>query len=345
MRKLKKILCTWQVVMLAAAAVFVLAPMEAHAQDYSVTCTLYDTEGHPAELSGETNFELEAGDTISVSVATRDFGVTACNINVNYAGGYRPASGDISSNGTSTYNISYQALKSKFEEAGKTLPTKFGVSIDVGVIAVDYASYIYSTTVNINLTDKSEAAGSGSSSDGDDDSLLADAAEEESETKAPQNFFDTAKDEIKALAEAAAVQAKSGSSQSSSDSQTTVYLTREEGAALDKDIMTVLQNSPSVTLDYTYTYQGKEYHVVIPGGKSVIVDESIPWYGPLWLAAHYGVDSKSTTAAGNYTIQSGDSLSSIARRNNTTMANLLKLNPSITDANKIWAGVTIRIAE
>ena len=331
MRKLKKILCTWQVVMLAAAAVFVLAPMEAHAQDYSVTCTLYDTEGHPAELSGETNFELEAGDTISVSVATRDFGVTACNINVNYAGGYRPASGDISSNGTSTYNISYQDLKSKFEEAGKTLPTKFGVSIDVGVIAVDYASYIYSTTVNINLTDKSEVATS--------------VAGEESETKAPQNFFDTAKDEIKALAEAAAVQAKSGSSQSSSDSQTTVYLTREEGAALDKDIMTVLQNSPSVTLDYTYTYQGKEYHVVIPGGKSVIVDESIPWYGPLWLAAHYGVDSKSTTAAGNYTIQSGDSLSSIARRNNTTMANLLKLNPSITDANKIWAGVTIRIAE
>ena len=330
MKKLKKILCTWQVVMLAAAAVFVLAPMEAHAQDYSVTCTLYDTEGYPAELSGETNFELEAGDTISVSVATRDYVVTACNINVNYAGGYRPASGDISSNGTSTYNISYQDLKSKFEEAGKTLPTKFGVLIHVGVIAVDYSTNTYSTTVNINLTDKSEAATS--------------VAEEESETKAPQNFFDTAKDEIKALAEAAAVQAKSGSSQSSSDSQTTVYLTREEGAALDKDIMTVLKNSPSVTLDYTYTYQGKEYHVVIPGGKSVIVDESIPWYGPLWLAAHYGVDTNATTA-GSYTIQSGDSLSSIARRNNTTMANLLKLNPSITDANKIWAGVTIRIAE
>ena len=159
MRKLKKILCTWQVVMLAAAAVFVLAPMEAHAQDYSVTCTLYDTENNPAELSGETNFELEAGDTISVSVATRDFGVTACNINVNYAGGYRPASGDISSNGTSTYNISYQDLKSKFEENGKTVPTKFGVSIAVGNIAVDYAGpQTYSTTVNINLTDKSGGA-------------------------------------------------------------------------------------------------------------------------------------------------------------------------------------------
>lgn len=42
-----------------------------------------------------------------------------------------------------------------------------------------------------------------------------------------------------------------------------------------------------------------------------------------------------------YTIQSGDTLSAIAAKNNTTVAELLKFNPSIKDPNKIFAGGTI----
>lgn len=42
-------------------------------------------------------------------------------------------------------------------------------------------------------------------------------------------------------------------------------------------------------------------------------------------------------------IQSGDTLSSIARRNNTTVARLMELNPQIKDANKIYAGRELKL--
>lgn len=45
-----------------------------------------------------------------------------------------------------------------------------------------------------------------------------------------------------------------------------------------------------------------------------------------------------------YTIQSGDTLSGIAARNNTTVSQLMALNPYITDPNKIYAGKTLNLA-
>ena len=42
-------------------------------------------------------------------------------------------------------------------------------------------------------------------------------------------------------------------------------------------------------------------------------------------------------------IKSGDTLSAIARKNNTTVAALMKLNPKITDKDKIKAGDTINV--
>ncbi|KPB03382.1 C40 family peptidase [Bacillus sp. CHD6a] len=45
-----------------------------------------------------------------------------------------------------------------------------------------------------------------------------------------------------------------------------------------------------------------------------------------------------------YTIKAGDSLSIIAKDHQTTLANLLKLNPSIKDVNKIYVGQIINVA-
>ena len=45
----------------------------------------------------------------------------------------------------------------------------------------------------------------------------------------------------------------------------------------------------------------------------------------------------------SYTIKSGDTLSQIAKNNNTTVAALQSANPSITNPNKIYAGQTINI--
>ena len=47
----------------------------------------------------------------------------------------------------------------------------------------------------------------------------------------------------------------------------------------------------------------------------------------------------------SYTIKSGDTLSKIARDNNTTVADLQKANPSITNPNLIYAGNTINIPD
>ena len=44
-----------------------------------------------------------------------------------------------------------------------------------------------------------------------------------------------------------------------------------------------------------------------------------------------------------YTIKRGDTLSALARKFNTTIANLMALNPHIKNANLIYEGDTIRI--
>lgn len=52
--------------------------------------------------------------------------------------------------------------------------------------------------------------------------------------------------------------------------------------------------------------------------------------------------SQPTTST--YTIKAGDSLSVIARNHQTTLADLLKLNPSITDVNRIFIGQRINVS-
>ncbi|MCX8001125.1 MAG: LysM peptidoglycan-binding domain-containing protein [Anoxybacillus mongoliensis] len=50
-----------------------------------------------------------------------------------------------------------------------------------------------------------------------------------------------------------------------------------------------------------------------------------------------------TMTATTYTIQSGETLSTIARKFNTTMTRLLELNPTITDMNRIYVGQVIKV--
>ena len=46
----------------------------------------------------------------------------------------------------------------------------------------------------------------------------------------------------------------------------------------------------------------------------------------------------------SYKIKSGDTLSEIAKRNNTTIKAIMAMNPSIKDPNKIRAGATLKMA-
>ena len=53
--------------------------------------------------------------------------------------------------------------------------------------------------------------------------------------------------------------------------------------------------------------------------------------------------SSASSASGQYTVKSGDTLSAIARANNTTVQELMKLNPQITDPNRISAGSALKL--
>ena len=111
--------------------------------------------------------------------------------------------------------------------------------------------------------------------------------------------------------------------------------------ALSYDIMQYLVEHPDITLIYTVTYEGVEYTITIPGG-SAIADPNIPWYGPLWLLANYGGDNVPEVLAGSgkYTVVTGDTLSGIAAKFNTTVEELARKN-GIENPNYIIVGQVI----
>ncbi|MCM1542824.1 MAG: LysM peptidoglycan-binding domain-containing protein [Blautia sp.] len=113
-------------------------------------------------------------------------------------------------------------------------------------------------------------------------------------------------------------------------------------SALSNSTMKELLAKGDVSLRMEFTYQDKEYVIIIPAGAAL--DNDIPWYGPLYLAQHFGNSAgtaATTGAAGTYEVKSGDSLSRIAKENNMTLQQLLAKNPQIKDPNKIVVGQKI----
>ncbi len=114
---------------------------------------------------------------------------------------------------------------------------------------------------------------------------------------------------------------------------------KEAPQSLTLDVIKLLVRN-NVTLDMEYSYGGVDYRIVIPGAKAAI-DENVPIYGPLYLAAKYG--SGAPAGADVYTVVNGDTLSKIARACKTTVEKLAALNPEIKDVNKIYSGQKIKI--
>ena len=125
----------------------------------------------------------------------------------------------------------------------------------------------------------------------------------------------------------------------------TVYWS--EGTALPGPAMKLLSENPQITLVFSYTYEGMDYTVTIPG-KNVKYDPNVPWCGPLYLYGLYGRYSASTpvtttTLSGDrtYTVISGETLWGIARRLGTTVDELVRLN-NIKNPDRIDIGQIIR---
>ena len=110
---------------------------------------------------------------------------------------------------------------------------------------------------------------------------------------------------------------------------------------LSNTMMKELLKKGDVSLKMEYTYADKDYVVIIPAGAAL--DNDIPWYGPLYLAAHFGnsLETAKPAAGETYTVKSGDTMSRIAAANNMTLRELLIKNPQIKDANKIFVGQKI----
>ncbi len=112
--------------------------------------------------------------------------------------------------------------------------------------------------------------------------------------------------------------------------------------ALSNSIMQELLRRGDVELIMECTYEGVDYTFRIPAGAAV--DSDIPWYGPLWLNAHYGNGASVPVNNGStYTVQSNDTLSKIADRIGMTLAELTAKNPQIEDVNKIRVGQQINL--
>ena len=121
-----------------------------------------------------------------------------------------------------------------------------------------------------------------------------------------------------------------------------------EGTALPGPVMKLLSENPQITLVFSYTYEGLDYVVTLPG-KYVKYDPNVPWCGPLYLYGLYGKYGTTTapvatmTQAGerSYTVISGETLWGIAMRLGTTVEELVRLN-NITNPDRIDIGQIIR---
>lgn len=127
----------------------------------------------------------------------------------------------------------------------------------------------------------------------------------------------------------------------------------EKGVStLSNAIMKELAAKGDVSLKLEFTYEEEEYVIVIPAGKAV--NDDIPWYGPLYLAAQYGNSAKAAAAPSTpapapveanktYEVQRGDNMNKIATANNMTLTELLSKNPQIKNPNKIAVGQKINL--
>ena len=133
----------------------------------------------------------------------------------------------------------------------------------------------------------------------------------------------------------------------------------DKGEALPYEIMSLLQSNPNITLIFKTRYNGTDYTFTIPG-SAVQASPLIPWYGPLYLLLHYGqyalgapanslgaipmpiLPAATDTTSGTYTVVKGDSLFKIAKRYNTTVSDLVKLN-NIKNADLIYPGQMLKI--
>ena len=106
--------------------------------------------------------------------------------------------------------------------------------------------------------------------------------------------------------------------------------------AIRLDVIRYLKQNPDVDLTYILTYKEKTYNILL-SGDDVILDESIPYYGPEYLIKYYYYRDRKDLKGAGYVIQKGDTLSKLAAKFRVPINVLAKKN-GIKNINMIIAG-------
>lgn len=137
----------------------------------------------------------------------------------------------------------------------------------------------------------------------------------------------------------------------------TGWVVLDQGTAVPLEIMQVLVANPNVSFEFKTAYNDVAYDIKIPAGTIKSIDEDVLWFGPEYLLSILGSDAvtktdikadkktetaKTQAATGEYVVQKGDFLGSIATKLGTTVAKLLEKNPNIKNANLIYTGNIIK---
>lgn len=136
----------------------------------------------------------------------------------------------------------------------------------------------------------------------------------------------------------------------------TGWVVFDQGNAVPLEIMQVVVANPNVSFEFKTTYNDISYDIKIPAGTLKSIDEDVLWFGPEYLLSILGdanstktevkTDKKAETPAaapsGEYVVQKGDFLASIAKKLGTTVAKILEKNPNIKNPNLIYSGNIIK---
>ena len=102
-----------------------------------------------------------------------------------------------------------------------------------------------------------------------------------------------------------------------------------------------LDNERRYLVNLAQTGNAGERAWAINQARSYGIDLGIPG---VQTATQRATPVQTSSPTQNVTVRSGDTLSAIAQQNNTTVANLQRLNPQITNPNRIFPGANIKVS-
>ena len=120
------------------------------------------------------------------------------------------------------------------------------------------------------------------------------------------------------------------------------------GDSLPFDVLVAMLARHDLTLEFTYTLEdGTQGTVNIDykDAMTLLNTKVVPWYGYKFLEQYIGSAATSqATSTTEYIIQTGDTLSGIAKRFGTTVDAIMAENSYLTDPDKIGASQKLKIS-